>query len=150
LINIQISKNKFFKSNFDSFFLDNMSWDVKTSHFLISSRYFTFRWVNLYHQLRVIVQKVLIVLRSSYLAIVLLENRNYSNVFLLITSKLFFLIEISFDLNEISVGARYSTYAVNIFKHTTKLDGKSLEVEFWDTGLYINKSSFNLRKTFVF
>ncbi|CAF0815627.1 unnamed protein product [Rotaria sp. Silwood1] len=31
------------------------------------------------------------------------------------------------------VGARYSTYAVNIFKHTAKVDGKPLEVEFWDT-----------------
>jgi Rab-like protein 2 len=35
------------------------------------------------------------------------------------------------------VGARYSTYAVNIFKHTTKIDGKTMDVEFWDTGLYI-------------
>ncbi|CAF2095215.1 unnamed protein product [Rotaria magnacalcarata] len=31
------------------------------------------------------------------------------------------------------VGARYSTYAVNIFKHTAKIDGKPIEVEFWDT-----------------
>lgn len=33
-----------------------------------------------------------------------------------------------------SVGARYSTFAVNIFKHTTKIDGKQMDVEFWDTG----------------
>jgi len=44
------------------------------------------------------------------------------------------------------VGARYSTYAVNIFKHTAKLDGKSMEVEFWDTGLFIQKSFFDLKK----
>ncbi|CAF4601566.1 unnamed protein product, partial [Rotaria sp. Silwood2] len=31
------------------------------------------------------------------------------------------------------VGARYSTFAVNIFKHTAKIDGKPMEVEFWDT-----------------
>ncbi|CAF1299544.1 unnamed protein product [Adineta ricciae] len=29
--------------------------------------------------------------------------------------------------------SRYSTYAINIFKHTTKIDGKPVEVEFWDT-----------------
>ncbi|UJR28352.1 hypothetical protein I4U23_009594 [Adineta vaga] len=29
--------------------------------------------------------------------------------------------------------SRYSTYAVNIFKHTTKIDNKPVEVEFWDT-----------------
>ncbi len=106
--------------------------------------------MNLYHQRRVVVQKVLIVLRSSYLVIVLLANRNYSNVFLSITSKLSSLIEISFYLNEISVGARYSTYAVNIFKHTTKLDGKSMEVEFWDTGLCINKSCLTGEKCLFF
>jgi len=31
------------------------------------------------------------------------------------------------------VSSRYSTYAVNIFKHSTKIDGKSLDIEFWDT-----------------
>ncbi|CAF0742495.1 unnamed protein product [Adineta steineri] len=29
--------------------------------------------------------------------------------------------------------SRYSTYAINIFKHTTKIDNKTVEVEFWDT-----------------
>lgn len=33
-----------------------------------------------------------------------------------------------------SANSRHSTFAVNIFKHTTKIDGKSLNVEFWDTG----------------
>lgn len=38
-------------------------------------------------------------------------------------------------LSLFSAGARYSTFAVNIFKHTAKIDGKSVEVEFWDTGI---------------
>ena len=33
-----------------------------------------------------------------------------------------------------SVGSRYSTFAINIFKHSTKIDGTTTEVEFWDTG----------------
>jgi hypothetical protein len=47
------------------------------------------------------------------------------------------------------VGARYSTYAVNIFKHTAKLDGKPMEIEFWDTGLYTYKLSSDLKPTFA-
>ncbi|CAF3570322.1 unnamed protein product [Rotaria socialis] len=31
------------------------------------------------------------------------------------------------------VGARCSTFAVNIFKHTAKVDGKQFDIEFWDT-----------------
>ncbi len=102
-----------------------------------------------YHQLRITVQKVLIVLRSSYLVIVLSANQNYSNVFFLITSKLCYLFKILFNSNEISVGARYSTYAVNIFKQTAKLDGKPMEIEFWDTGLYTYKLSSDLKPTFA-
>ncbi|CAF2140639.1 unnamed protein product [Rotaria magnacalcarata] len=31
------------------------------------------------------------------------------------------------------VDARCSTFAVNIFKHTAKVDGKQFDIEFWDT-----------------
>lgn len=50
----------------------------------------------------------------------------------------------SIDFYVFSVGSRYSTFAVNIFKHTAKLDGKVLDIEFWDTGLSMNTNiSFN-------
>lgn len=69
--------------------------------------------------------------------IVLLENRNCWNVFLSIPSKNSYRLLNSYKmiLSLFSAGARYSTFAVNIFKHTAKIEGKSVEVEFWDTGI---------------
>ena len=49
-----------------------------------------------------------------------------------------------------SVGARYTTHAVNIFKYTTKIDGKLVEVEFWDTGFVEKYYRLNLNRTLYF
>ena len=71
-----------------------------------------------------------------------LASPNYWNVFFSTTSETSFcIVHLIFIFHVTSVGSRYSTFAVNIFKHTAKLDGKAVDIEFWDTGLSIDTTS---------